>query len=145
MTIITPAAFRPAIVLAVLAVALAWVFAPGAGAMPGGGAQPADGHTSPVQLVMFEQRGCVYCLRWDQDVSVEYPLTAEGRAAPLRRLDLHEALPADVALARPVTYTPTFVLLVDGAEAGRIEGYPGEDFFWGLLQALLARADVVVN
>jgi len=51
-------------------------------------------------------------------------------------------LPADVTLLRAVTFTPTFVLLVDGIETQRIEGYPGEDFFWGLLGTMLDQADV---
>lgn len=97
------------------------------------------------QLAMFQQPGCVYCLRWDQDVSGEYPLTAEGRAAPLRRLELRDPLPEGISLARPVQFTPTFVLLVNGAEAGRIEGYPGEDFFWGLLQSLLVKAGLTIE
>jgi hypothetical protein len=29
------------------------------------------------------------------------------------------------------------VLVENGAEIGRIEGYPGEDFFWGLLKQML--------
>lgn len=33
-------------------------------------------------------------------------------------------------------YTPTFVLIDGGREVGRIEGYPGEAFFWGLLEKL---------
>jgi hypothetical protein len=37
-------------------------------------------------------------------------------------------------------FTPTFVLVEDGTEAGRIEGYPGEDFFWPLLAKLIAQA-----
>lgn len=97
------------------------------------------------ELVMFEQAGCVYCRRWHEDVAPEYPLTAEGRAAPLRVVDLHTPLPADIALARPVSFTPTFVLLRDGTEVGRLEGYPGEDFFWGLLQQMLAKNGAIVN
>ena len=31
---------------------------------------------------------------------------------------------------RPIRYTPTFVLAEDGKEVGRIEGYPGDEFFW---------------
>jgi hypothetical protein len=42
-----------------------------------------------------------------------------------------------VDLARPISFTPTFVLVEDGRELARIEGYPGEDFFWGLLGMLL--------
>ncbi len=34
-------------------------------------------------------------------------------------------------------FTPTFVLVENGVELARIEGYPGEDFFWGLLGMIL--------
>ena len=37
----------------------------------------------------------------------------------------------------PILYTPTFVLVANGEEVGRIEGYPGDAFFWGLLDRLL--------
>jgi len=37
-------------------------------------------------------------------------------------------------------FTPTFVLMQDGVEIGRIEGYPGEDFFWGLLNQMIETA-----
>ncbi len=36
-------------------------------------------------------------------------------------------------------YIPTFVLIDEGKEVGRIEGYPGEDFFWGMLGKLLEK------
>jgi hypothetical protein len=91
-------------------------------------------------LVMVEQAGCTYCARWDRDVAPEYPLTPEGRAAPLRRVDLRD-LPDDLSFASRPVYTPTFVLFENGEEIGRIEGYPGEDFFWGLLGRLLSGGD----
>ncbi|MDA0924378.1 MAG: hypothetical protein O3A97_07255 [Proteobacteria bacterium] len=103
-------------------------------------------HASPApaqsgwELVMIEQRGCVYCIRWHADVGPEYPITPEGRFAPLRVVDLR-ALPDDLTLARRPVFTPTFILTRDGQEIGRIEGYPGEDFFWGLLGHLLAQGD----
>ena len=89
---------------------------------------------------MFEQPGCIYCARWNEEVSPEYPLTAEGKAAPLLRLQLREPLPEGLALVSPPVFTPTFVLVKNGVEAGRIEGYPGEDFFWPLLAGLIERA-----
>lgn len=94
-----------------------------------------------LELVMVEQAGCPWCARWDAEVGPEYPLTAEGRAAPLRRIDLHAPLPEDLILDSRPRLTPTFILVDDaGRELGRIEGYPGEDFFWGLLDVLLDRA-----
>lgn len=90
-----------------------------------------------VSLLMFEQPGCIYCAKWNQEVAPEYPLTDEGKAAPLRRLQLRDPLPAGISLISHPVYTPTFVLVRDGAETGRIEGYPGEDFFWPLLAELI--------
>lgn len=91
-------------------------------------------------LVMVEQPGCVYCAAWDREIAPIYPRTVEGRAAPLRRQQLREALPPDMVFDRPAVFTPTFVLLEDGVERGRIEGYPGPDFFWGLLGQLIHSA-----
>jgi hypothetical protein len=102
------------------------------------GAAPAR---AELALLMFEQPGCIYCARWDAEIAPEYPLTDEGRAAPLRRLQLRAPLPEDLSLTAPPAFTPTFVLVQDGAEVGRIEGYPGEDFFWPLLMRLIERAE----
>ncbi|MCG5236390.1 thioredoxin fold domain-containing protein [Xanthobacter oligotrophicus] len=88
------------------------------------------------ELVMFERKGCVYCLQFDRDVAPIYQKTEEGRRAPLRRVDLSGGVPADVALARPVRFTPTFVLVDEGREVGRITGYASDEAFWGLLGAL---------
>ncbi len=93
-----------------------------------------------LELVMIEQPGCVYCARWNAEVAPEYPITAEGKAAPLRRLQLRDTLPPDITLARAAVFTPTFILLSDGVEQDRIEGYPGEDFFWPLLSGMIATA-----
>lgn len=91
------------------------------------------------ELLMFEEQGCVWCRRWDAEVGVAYPKTPEGRRAPLRRVDIHGPKPADIALTAPVRATPTFVLVENGREIGRITGYPGADFFWGLLEQILAK------
>lgn len=93
-----------------------------------------------LSLLMFEEAGCVWCARWNAEVGPEYPVTPEGLAAPLRRLDIHDPLPAELALTSRPRFTPTFILVDDGAELGRIEGYPGEDFFWGLLARLIDQA-----
>ena len=106
--------------------------------LTGAFAKPARAELS---LLMIEQKGCVYCARWDREIAPIYEKTDEGRTAPLRRTDLHDPLPDDVTVERRATFTPTFVLLDDGAEVGRIEGYPGEDFFWPLLAALIESAE----
>jgi hypothetical protein len=97
------------------------------------------------RLMMVEEDGCMWCARWNEELSEIYPKTAEGRAAPLQRMDIHAQRPDDIAFERSLHFTPTFVLVVDGAEKSRIEGYPGEDFFWGLLGQMLSRANIAIS
>ena len=86
---------------------------------------------------MVERDGCHWCETWNEVIAPIYPLSPEGKYAPLLRADLHAAPPDGISYARPVSFTPTFILVDDGTELGRIEGYPGEDFFWMLLEKLL--------
>lgn len=89
------------------------------------------------ELLMFEQPGCAYCLRWDREVAPAYEKSEEGRKAPLRRVNLRGGMPPGVEFVSPVRFTPTFVLVHDGREIGRITGYIDNAMFWGLLTKLL--------
>ena len=91
------------------------------------------------ELLMFEEKWCHWCDRWNEEIGVVYHKTTEGERAPLVRVDIHGAFPQGVEFASRPQYTPTFILVEDGQEIGRIEGYPGEDFFWGLLARLLEK------
>ncbi len=91
------------------------------------------------ELVMFEDPGCSWCRRWLAEVGPGYANTEEGRLAPLRRLDISQQARAGVVLERRITVTPTFVLVEGGREVGRLVGYPGSEFFYGMLDGLLAR------
>ena len=91
------------------------------------------------ELVMYRTAGCPWCAKWDEAIGPIYPKTDVGRRAPLRMVHHDKEKGPDVALVRPVRYSPTFVLVDDGREIGRIEGYPGEDFFWGLLENLVLK------
>jgi len=91
------------------------------------------------ELLMYRTAGCAWCATWDQVIGPIYPKTEAGRRAPVRMVDLGVAKDSDVLLQRPVRYSPTFVLVDRGREIGRIEGYPGEDFFWGLLENLVLK------
>jgi hypothetical protein len=91
------------------------------------------------ELLMFEDPGCSWCRRWLAEVGPGYANTEEGRLAPLRRIDIRDQARARVVLERRVTVTPTFVLVEGGREVGRLVGYPGSEFFYGMLGELLAR------
>jgi hypothetical protein len=99
----------------------------------------APAPAAALELVMFQQVGCPYCAEWNAAVGPGYPKSTEGKLAPLRRVDIHQPIPADLAgvLVEPVT--PVFVVVDNGKEIGRIRGYPGADFFWFLLDQVLAK------
>ena len=122
-------------VLMALAALLAVGLAPGTGLADA----PADGRAE-LRLYMFDRPGCAWCERWDAEIGPVYPMTAEGRCAPLVRSSIFDPMPAGVAFESEPRYTPTFVLVENGREVGRIQGYPGEDFFWPLLGRLLGAA-----
>lgn len=95
------------------------------------------GSSAPAaELQMYRRAGCPWCQAWDRDVGPIYGKTDIGRRLPLRMVDLDGERPR-VLLKGPIIYTPTFVLVENAHEVGRIEGYPGDAFFWGLLDRLV--------
>ncbi len=89
---------------------------------------------------MFRRDGCPWCAKWDRKVGPIYPKTEFNRRAPLRHINLDRDRNPDPPVAHgPIRYTPTFVLVEGGKELGRIEGYPGDEFFWVRLANLLER------
>ncbi len=90
------------------------------------------------ELLMFTRPGCPWCARFEKEIAPVYPLTAEGRLAPLRRIEVEAGGVDDAQLASPVIAVPTFVLVAEGREIGRITGYQNDGTFWGLFGKLLA-------
>jgi hypothetical protein len=93
--------------------------------------------THAFELLMFRRVGCPWCAAWDREIGPAYPKTDIGRRIPIRLIDLGQDDATKFRLKGPVHYTPTFVLVEDDHEVGRIEGYPGPDFFWSRLENLL--------
>jgi len=100
----------------------------------------ATAATAETVLVMVEQDGCIYCRRWHADVGDIYPQTDFAETAPLRIVDLHD-LPDDLTFASRVVFTPTFVLVEDGQEIARAEGYVGDELFWMHMELLSRELD----
>jgi hypothetical protein len=97
--------------------------------------------STAAELLIFERAGCPWCQRWNRDVGPVYSNTAEGLRAPLRRIDLDQKSPRDFDLREPVRFTPTFVLVENGSEIGRLTGYINDEAFWGMLANLLTKLD----
>lgn len=93
------------------------------------------------ELLMFELDGCVWCQRWDRDVGPIFDKTEEAKLLPLRRINIDKQSASGVTLASAVRYTPTFVVVDNGREIGRITGFISDDAFWGLLGTLVAKLE----
>jgi hypothetical protein len=96
-------------------------------------------YSAEVKLLMFEEHGCTYCEKWNDDIGEFYGNTKEGKWAKLERVD--NDLPRDDTLKhiKGIVFTPTFVVISDNQEVGRITGHPGEDYFWGYLVNILKK------
>ena len=88
-------------------------------------------------LIMIEDRGCRYCVRFDAEARPSYENSPEGRFAPLVR---RPRSAPDVRFLSEVVYSPTFILLVEGREIGRVVGYQGADLFWMEMAGLMRKA-----
>ncbi len=92
------------------------------------------------ELVMFDRKGCPWCAKWHAEIGVEgYARSPEARTAPLRVYLVGTPMPADIKRLTPIIGTPTFVLMDNGVEVDRFEGYPGKAVFYGRLQLALDR------
>ena len=94
------------------------------------------------ELVMLEQDGCVWCQKWHAEIGSIYPKTEEAARAPLRVIDINKPIPSDLNNITIERFTPTFILVEDGKELGRIRGYPGDEFFWFLLKEMLDKSNI---
>ncbi len=97
------------------------------------------GAVAEVKLIMFDRHGCYYCERWKAEIMPAYLKSPEGKIAPLEILDIDDVLPEGLKLASRPSLSPTFVLIDDNREVARIEGYPGDEMFWWMLDGMLAR------
>lgn len=97
--------------------------------------------THAAQLVMVEEQHCPYCERFNAEIAPIYPKTTEGKLAPLRRIDIADGWPDDLSDIKPETLTPTFILIEDNKEIGRLYGYQGDEFFWFLLGQLFEKLE----
>lgn len=129
-------------VIMTLAALLTLSFAPAWAAGPRGGTGPVDWQKTPLRLMMVERDGCIYCEAWDREIGPDYAASATGRTVPLMRVDIDGPYPDGLALARRPTITPTFILLRQGLELERLEGYPGPRYFHPVMAEIMARAGI---
>ena len=86
-----------------------------------------------LELVFITSEHCPFCKAWERDVGQIYDSTPYALKARLRRVDLGDVDLALPAGAVKVLGTPTFLIVENNTEIGRIEGYQSSEmFFWAL-------------
>lgn len=86
-----------------------------------------------LELVFITSEHCPFCKAWERDVGQIYDSTPYALKARLRRVDLGNVDSALPAGAVKVFGTPTFLIVENNTEIGRIEGYQSSEmFFWAL-------------
>lgn len=96
------------------------------------GVDPADPmpSTSNLQLVVMEAPGCIYCTIFRRDVLPSFEASEHGKDMPVRFVDVNDVEQSGLDLQSPIDILPTFVVVKNNHEVGRIPGYMGpEDFF----------------
>lgn len=99
----------------------------------------APGWAEAAELLMFEQKACPFCDAFKREIAPDYPRSHAGLRAPLRRVDIWDSRTGGVEGLDPAVFTPTFVLVDDGKEVGRLMGYPGRRYFYAEIDALIDR------
>lgn len=91
------------------------------------------------ELVYVELKSCGYCIRFNKQMAHAYQTSEIGQRIPLRRVSLIGRWPADLKNVDRPPYTPVFILVEDGRELGRFNGYTGPEQFNRELQRLLKK------
>ena len=85
------------------------------------------------RLVYVFSDHCVVCKAWERDVGSLYGDTEYAKKAPLYKIDISLFSEHFTYVTKNVSVTPTFILMSENDEIGRIVGYQNSDmFFWAL-------------
>lgn len=99
----------------------------------------ARNHT--IELLVFEHRDCVYCRVFRADTLPRYRESEHEGKVPIRFISIENTDTSALKLNGSIQMVPTFVLMQDGAEVGRIAGYWAPDNFFKMLSNLMLRTD----
>ena len=81
-------------------------------------------------LIMVTSPSCPWCDAFEEEVGVIYGKTSESALFPIHRLDYFTKFTGHLGHITAANVTPTFIIIRDFQEIGRLEGYPGDEMFW---------------
>ena len=82
------------------------------------------------RLIMVTSEHCPSCQAWELDVGAVYDKSPYAPTLPLTRVDIGSKKLEDVTFQKPVVGTPTFLIIHNGQEIDRQNGYIGAEMFW---------------
>jgi hypothetical protein len=94
------------------------------------------------QLIVVEDSRCEACVRFEGSVGNSYNSTPQGRKAPLRRVNIANKVPSDLAripFHGSIRGTPVFLLIDHGRVIGTFDGFATAAVFWQKIDDLLRR------
>lgn len=129
---------RTRLQLLLLALFLAGV----AGAAGWGAQDPAPpARSKGIELIVFEHADCTYCRVFRTAILPRYKENGQDARAPIRFVRVEHADLSAWNLRGRISMVPTFVLMQEGQEVGRIEGYWAPDNFFRMVATILSRTD----
>jgi thioredoxin-related protein len=100
---------------------------------------PATIADETAEVLVFEIQGCGYCQSFREQLGARYIASTTNKLAPLRFVDLNKHDADAFPLSGPVTVLPTIVLLRDGKEIDRLEGYPLSEAMFRMVQSNIGK------
>lgn len=91
-----------------------------------------------MELVVMEAPGCTYCTLFRRDVLPSYAASQHAKEVPIRFVDLNDEAAEALGLDGPIDVVPTFVVLKNNHEVGRVPGYTGPEFFFHSINHIIS-------
>ena len=93
-----------------------------------------------LEVLVFESESCIYCRIFRRDVLPQYLQSKRAKMAPIKFIDVKRVDPKKLGIVAPLTMLPTFVIMREGRERGRINGYLGPEPFFHMVSQILRTA-----
>ena len=81
-------------------------------------------------MLMITDKNCLYCIIWEKQIGKIYPKTDIAKKFPLQRIEVKNFINYKKYDLKKTNITPTFILIKNTKEEGRIEGYTNPEMFW---------------
>ena len=91
------------------------------------------------RLIMVTSDHCPSCQAWELNIGKVYDKSPYATSLPLTRVEIGSKMPGGVTFQKPVVGTPTFLIIQNGQEIGRQNGYHDAEMFWWWLSEYTAK------